>query len=183
MKRKKSVRTLRLRFFFSFFIFRLSSHTHTKKKKMTSQRLSLFLFALFVLLSPGDASASSAESITAVLTLPPPGEVVELTVRGGRNEKKKKKISHRPSIVFNDDEILNLLSLSLSPPWNTKTRTTTSTPSSAPTRTPTGSSPSWYVDFSVCFISSVYHCLSFVHKKSKKPVKPSRKKNLSQINK
>ena len=48
--------------------------------------VALFVCALSAL---GDASATSAASSTAVSTLPPAGEVVELTVR--ERERKKKK--------------------------------------------------------------------------------------------
>jgi len=85
-----------------------------KKSKTMMPRLSIIisalLFCAFLALG-GDASA--AASSTVVSTLPPAGEVVELTVKEGEGErmrkrKKKSEIDGRSTDV---GKILNLLFL------------------------------------------------------------------------
>ena len=92
---KKCKNSLRLEFFFS---------TVLHKNKTMPQRFSLFLLALLVLLALGDASAatSASASSTAVSTLPPAGEVVELTVREKIEKRRIEDLPSVGSIVFVD---------------------------------------------------------------------------------
>lgn len=77
------------------------------------RRFSLVVVALFAcaLSALGDyASATSSATITAVSTLPPAGEVVELTVRWMRRKKKRETSFHSiDGHRSEDDFFLNLL--------------------------------------------------------------------------
>ena len=124
MKKMKCVKKLENVFF--FFVRRF----HSKKKEKIMLRLSLIV-ALFAcaLLTLGDASATSAASSTAVSTLPPAGEVVELTVRGrGRKERNEFSIdrwSIKSRFFLSTSSSSSISSCSFLPNSHATTTTTT----------------------------------------------------------